>query len=114
MTSSAVDPFLVSVADVRVLARYVLELTFDTAEVRVIDMEWLMTGSVFAPLLVDYDLFCRVAVDPESGTITWPNGADWAARRALHQVQGGGPLLTIAGRARRCQGPRDLSSRTSP
>jgi hypothetical protein len=78
MTSSAVDPFLVSVADVRVLARHVLELTFDTAEVRVIDMEWLMTGSVFAPLLADYDLFCRVAVDPEPGAITWPNGADWA------------------------------------
>lgn len=72
-------PELVSVVDVRVLARYVLELTFDTGEVRVIDFERLMWGPVLEPLLADYDLFLEVAIDTEAGTITWPaTGADWS------------------------------------
>lgn len=61
------------------LARYILELTFDTGEVRVLDFERLMWGPVFEPLLADYDLFLQVTADPEIGTITWPaTGADWA------------------------------------
>ena len=42
MGDKVIDPFLVSVTGVRVLARYVLELTFDTGEVKVIDMEPLL------------------------------------------------------------------------
>ena len=78
MGDKVIDPFLVSVTGVRVLARYVLELTFDTGEVKVIDMEPLLWGRVFEPLTADYDLFCRVVADPASGTVVWPNGADWA------------------------------------
>ncbi|WP_460830773.1 DUF2442 domain-containing protein [Nocardioides hungaricus] len=63
---------------VRVLGRYLLELTFDTDEVKVIDMEPLMWGPLFSPMLGDYAVFLQVAVDPEAGTISWPNGADWA------------------------------------
>jgi len=69
---------LVTVTHVRVLGRYILELTFDTGEVKVLDMEPLMRGPVFQPLLSDYSSFCQVTADPESGTIGWPNGADWA------------------------------------
>ncbi|MEV7431849.1 DUF2442 domain-containing protein [Nocardioides sp. NPDC092400] len=69
---------LVTVTHVRVLGRYILELAFDTGEVRVLDMEPLMRGPVFQPLLSDYALFCQVTVDPGSGTVLWPNGADWA------------------------------------
>jgi Protein of unknown function (DUF2442) len=72
------NPDLVSVTGVRVLGRYVLELTFDTGEVKILDMEPLMWGPVFEPLLADYGLFCQVVADPQLGTITWPNGADWA------------------------------------
>lgn len=74
----ATDPALVVVTSVRVLGRYVLELTFDTGEVRVIDMEPLLRGSVFEPLTADYGTFCQVYADPDTGTIAWPNGADWA------------------------------------
>ncbi len=76
--SSTVDPLLVNVTDVRVLARYVVELTFDTGEVKVLDLEPMLWGPVFEPILADYDLFRQVRADPDSGTIVWPNGEDWA------------------------------------
>lgn len=66
----------VDVASVRVLGRYVLELTFSNGEARVIDVEPFLWGPAFEPLLADYDLFTAVRVDAESGTIEWPNGAD--------------------------------------
>lgn len=67
---------LVDVTSVRVLARYVLELTFDTGETRVIDVEGWLTGPMFEPLLADYSMFKSVHVDPDAGTVVWPNGAD--------------------------------------
>lgn len=78
MTKANVDPFLVNVTGVRVLSRYLLELTFDTGEVKVIDMGPRLWGPVFEPLVADYSLFKAVTVDPAAGTISWPNGADWA------------------------------------
>lgn len=71
---------IVDVTDVRVLSRYVVELTFETAEVRVIDLEPLLEGPVFEPLVRDYGLFRQVTADPEAGTIVWPNGADISPR----------------------------------
>jgi hypothetical protein len=64
------------VTAVRVLSRYVVELTFEAGDVRVVDLEPFLDGPVFEPLKNDYDLFRQVEVDPEAGTITWPNGAD--------------------------------------
>lgn len=75
---------IVDVTGVRVLSRYVVELTFETGEVRVIDLEPLLDGPVFEPLLEDYDLFKQVRVDPEGGTIVWPDGAD-ISPRTLYQ-----------------------------
>ena len=73
------DP-IVPVTGVRVLARYVLELTFDNGEVRMIDLEPDLRGEIFEPLKADYSLFCQVRVDPEAATIVWPNGADYSPR----------------------------------
>ena len=67
---------LVDVTGVRVLARYVLELTFDTGETRVIDVEGWLTGPMFEPLVADYSMFNAVRVEADAGTIVWPNGAD--------------------------------------
>lgn len=61
--------------DVRGPSRDVVELTFGTDEVRVIDLEPLLEGDVFEPLIRDYELFRQVEVDPEAGTTVWPNGA---------------------------------------
>jgi hypothetical protein len=63
-----------------VLARYVVELTFADGAVRVIDLEPLLWGPMFEPLLADYDLFRRVCIDDDAGTIVWPNGADISPR----------------------------------
>lgn len=71
---------LIDVADVRVLARYVVELTFADGSERVIDLEPLLWGPMFEPLVANYELFRKVTVDPEAGTIVWPNGADISPR----------------------------------
>lgn len=71
---------VIDVTSVRVLSRYVVELSFADGEVRVIDLEPLLWGEMFEPLLADYGLFREVHVDPEAGTIVWPNGADLSPR----------------------------------
>ncbi|MPZ86575.1 MAG: DUF2442 domain-containing protein [Nitriliruptorales bacterium] len=75
---------IIDVTDVRVLSRYVVELTFDTGEVKVLDLEPLLRGPVFEPLKRDYKLFKQLRADAEAGTITWPNGAD-ISPRTLHR-----------------------------
>lgn len=75
---------IIDVPDVRVLSRSIVELTFETGEVKVIDLEPLLQGPVFEQLKRDYGLFRRVRADEEAGTITWPNGAD-ISPRTLHR-----------------------------
>jgi hypothetical protein len=65
------------VTHVEVCGDHRLRLTFDdgtTGEVDFAGREW---QGVFEPLR-DPDYFARVAVNTESGTVTWPNGADMA------------------------------------
>ncbi|MGQ0802451.1 MAG: DUF2442 domain-containing protein [Actinomycetota bacterium] len=71
---------LIDVTGVRVLARYVVELTFADGAARVIDLEPLLWGPMFEPLKADYELFRQVTVDPDAGTIVWPNDADVSPR----------------------------------
>jgi hypothetical protein len=75
---------MVDVVQARILARYIVELTFETGETKVIDLEPLLQGPVFEPLVEDYELFMQLRVDPEAGTIVWPNGAD-VSPRTLYQ-----------------------------
>ena len=68
---------LVDVTEVEVLGDHRLRLTFEdgvVGDVGFDDQEW---RGVFEPLR-DPDYFARVRVDPEAGTIAWPNGADMA------------------------------------
>lgn len=55
---------------------FVLRLEFDDGKVREVDLESRLWGPVFEPLRQDPELFRRVFVDHELGTIVWPNGAD--------------------------------------
>jgi hypothetical protein len=71
---------LIDVTDVQLLGRYVVQLTFADGAVRIIDLEPLLWGPMFQPLLDDYALFCDMRVDAEAGTVTWPNGADISPR----------------------------------
>ena len=64
------------VVAVEVLGHYRLRLTFDDGAAGDVDLHELQTRpGVFAPL-TDPSFFAEVRVDPESGTIAWPNGVD--------------------------------------
>jgi hypothetical protein len=68
---------LVDITAVDVIGPYRLRLTFadgTVGEVDFTDHEW---RGVFEPLR-DPEYFARVEVNPEAGTITWPNGLDMA------------------------------------
>jgi hypothetical protein len=72
---------LVDVVEVRVLARYFLELTFDDGAVKVLDLEDWLTGPDFGWLREDYEGFRAVVIDAEAGSIRFPNGASFAPSR---------------------------------
>ena len=59
--------------------------------VKVIDLEPCLWGEMFAPLTDDYDLFRRVTVDPDGGTICWPNGADLSPRMLYAEAKAAVP-----------------------
>jgi hypothetical protein len=63
------------IVEVEVTGAYTLRVTFDDQAVREVDLNGQLEGPVFMPLR-DPKLFAQVTVDPESGTVTWPTGAD--------------------------------------
>ena len=67
-----------TVTDVRVLDGYRVELTFSDGVRGIADLANRIIGrsGVFGTL-ENPEFFRRVAVDPEVGTIVWPNGADF-------------------------------------
>jgi hypothetical protein len=71
-----VEP-LVDVVKVEVIGEYRLRLTFADGTVGDVDFTGCQWRGVFEPLR-DPAYFARVAVDPEAGTITWPDGIDMA------------------------------------
>ena len=82
----AVVEQLVDIAAVEVVGDYRLRLTFadgTVGEVGFAGREW---RGVFEPLR-DAHYFARVRVDPESGTIAWPNGADMAPEPLYEQAR---------------------------
>jgi hypothetical protein len=65
----------VRITDVQPLDGYALRVGFSDGSTRDIDLEGELWGPMFEPLR-DIEEFRQVAVDPELGTIVWPNGAD--------------------------------------
>jgi hypothetical protein len=65
------------VSAVKHLKDYELELAFTDGTVSTLDFRNRVTrrGGVFAPF-ESIDFFKQVSVDPEAGTIVWPNGVD--------------------------------------
>jgi hypothetical protein len=66
---------MVKVTRVERLGEYRLRLTFSDAVVGDIDLADELWGEMFEPLR-DVAQFDSVRVDPELGTLVWPNGAD--------------------------------------
>ena len=65
------------VTSVTYLEAYKLRLEFDDGTIRDVDLKDELYGEVFEPLK-DIALFKKVAVNPVTHTIEWPNGADFA------------------------------------
>lgn len=65
------------IVSVELRDRYSLRLEFDDGSMRDVDLSAELHGVMFVPLR-DPALFRKVAVNPETGTIEWPNGADFA------------------------------------
>lgn len=66
------------VASVRHLKDYELEISFSDGTVANLDFRQRIAGrgGVFRALQ-SVDFFARVTVDPEAGTLVWPNGLDF-------------------------------------
>ena len=65
------------VVAVEVVGEFRLQFSFDDGTVGEVDFADRAWGGVLAPL-GDPTYFARVYVDPEAGTIAWPNGVDLA------------------------------------
>lgn len=60
-----------------VVPPYSLSLTFDDGVSRTVDLEPILEGELYGTLR-DRHMFSQVSLDSEIGTVTWPNGADFA------------------------------------
>ena len=65
------------VIEVRYVSGYGIWLRFEDGTEGEIDLSSEIHGPVFEPLR-DAAYFARVRVNPDTGTIEWPNGADLA------------------------------------
>ncbi len=68
---------IIHITQVQVVGPHELALTFDNGASRRVNLANELYGQVFEPLR-DPAYFALVTIDPRSGTITWPNGADFA------------------------------------
>jgi Protein of unknown function (DUF2442) len=74
------------VTAVEAVGDYRLRLTFEDGTVGEVDFAERHWRGVFAPL-ADPAYFARVRVDPEAGTIVWPNGIDMAPEPLYEQAR---------------------------
>lgn len=68
---------LIDVVEAKHVHGYTIWLRFEDGTQGEVDLSAELWGPVFEPLK-DMDYFRQVRVDPELGTIAWPNGADIA------------------------------------
>jgi hypothetical protein len=67
---------LVRIRSVTPLTGFVLCLEFTDGTSKEVDLEKFWGGPIFEPLRTDPERFRELRVEPGSGTISWPNGAD--------------------------------------
>jgi hypothetical protein len=65
------------VTKVSYLRDYILELTFNDGVTGELDLRAELNGEIFLPL-IDKTFFTKVYLNPDTETIEWPNGADFA------------------------------------
>ena len=65
------------VTAVAYLEDYQLQVSFNNGVTKLVDLQDELYGEVFEPLR-DLALFRQATVNPDTNTIEWPNGADFA------------------------------------
>ncbi|MCI0608358.1 MAG: DUF2442 domain-containing protein [Anaerolineae bacterium] len=68
---------IIHVTKVKVVDSYSLVLTFDNGLQKRVNLRQELYGPIFEPLR-DPSYFAKAYVDPDSRTVAWPNGADFA------------------------------------
>lgn len=68
---------IIHVTKVKVVGEYSLELMFDNGVRKRVNLRRELYGPIFEPLR-DPAYFAKAYIDPDSRTVTWPNGADFA------------------------------------
>ena len=68
---------IIHIISVQVVGPTSLQLTFDNGVSKRVNLRHELYGPVFEPLR-DPAYFARAYVDPDSRTVAWPNGADFA------------------------------------
>jgi hypothetical protein len=81
------SPYTVIKAEVA--GTHQLRLTFKDGTSGVADFSAEKWKGIFAPL-ADPDYFAQVSVDPEMGTVVWPNGEDMAAEVLYEDIHSAG------------------------
>jgi hypothetical protein len=59
-----------------IVGPYTLSVSFSDGTIQRIDFHPVLRGALFGPLR-NQATFEQVALDPEAGTLVWPNGADF-------------------------------------
>lgn len=72
------------VKDVLYLDGYRLRLSFNDNTIKDVDLEHELYGEIFEPLR-DLRLFRQFALNTDTNTVEWPNGADFAPE-FLHSI----------------------------
>lgn len=76
---------LLDVIDARYVRDFTVWIKFEDGAEGEIDLTAELYGPVFEPLK-DVEYFKQFRVDPELGTISWPNGADLAPEFLYEKV----------------------------
>ena len=69
--------FMIHIIEISNILPYSLRAEFSDGVIKVVDLTNELHGEVFEPLR-EPEFFSRVVVNPETRTIEWPNGADFA------------------------------------
>lgn len=90
---SVSEKYLPAVVGAAVVGGHVLRLLFSDGTVGDVDFSAEQWTGVLEPLS-DPDFFAQVAVDPEAGTVVWPNGIDLAPEPLYEQARQH-PLIAV-------------------
>lgn len=68
---------ILRITSAELAGEFSLALRFNDGTHKVVNVEPLLEGPIFAPLK-EPSYFAQVSLDPVCGTVVWPNGADYA------------------------------------